>query len=959
MKASVIDKLRKGWVFDMRVRKVVLGLMSLVLLGLGIYLLPLIQVDAAEQIQVNIHYHRFSGDYDGWNIWSWLSGKEGARYEFNGEDEFGKVATFNMDVDAGTNEIGFIVRYSTESNDWEQKDTTDDRFMNISYAKDEVIDIYVVQGEASFGYGENEMNIGPKLLSASFVDTSTIEFSVTKAFDIADENIINKLTITDKEGKTYNIASVTSAQGTEVTEGVITTVESLPIGGNYILEFGDYGTMAISGNNLFTTKEFEDAFFYGGDDLGATWSKDKTAFRLWAPTATEVIINLFESGKGDKRIESIPMNKDVNGTWYLEKTGDLHGVYYTYSVTVGDSTKEAVDPYAKATGANGDRAMVVNLVSTNPEGFVNEKKPEFVNPTDAIIYELHIRDFSIDKNSGIKNKGKYLAFTEKATSTKSGVKTGLDHLVDLGITHLHLLPTFDYATVDETTLMNNDFNWGYDPENYNVPEGSYSTDPHHGEVRINEFKQMVASLHENGIRVVMDVVYNHTSASADSNLNKVVPGYYYRMTEDGQFSNASGCGNETASERAMVRKYIVDSVVYWATEYHIDGFRFDLMGIHDIETMNAVREALDKVDPSIIIYGEGWTAGGSPLPESERALKANMSSLDPRIAAFSDDIRDGIKGSVFTAEENGYVSGKEGMEETIKFGIVASTNHNQIDYSKINYSSFPWAKEPTQTITYASAHDNLTLWDKLASSNPSDSEEDRIKMNMLSSAIVLTSQGTPFIHAGEESLRSKPLDESATLFDHNSYKSPDSVNSLRWDRKGEYSEVYDYYKGLIEFRKDHSALRMTMTSDIQANLKFMDGLDPNVVAYTIENFPNGEQSEAILVIFNANKSETTVNIPEGNWNVYVDGNKAGTKVLKSIDGGKATVEPISAMVLVKEDKPAEDIIDDSVQDSTDTISSQEVDSDSSKGIIKVFAILGVVILCAVGAFFAIKKNKKK
>lgn len=542
----------------MRLRNVILGLMSLVLIGLGVYLLPLIQVDAAEQIEVNIHYHRFSGDYEGWNIWSWLSGKEGADYEFNGEDEFGKIATFNLDVDAGTNEIGFIVRYSTESNDWEQKDTTDDRFMNIAYAKDGVIDIYVVQGESSFGYGENEMNIGPKLLSASFLDTSTIEFSVTKAFDITDNDIINKLTITDKEGYTYSIDRVTSSQG---TEGVITTALSLPIGGNYILEFGEYGAMTISGNNLFTTKEFEDAFFYGGDDLGATWTKDKTAFRLWAPTASEVVINFFESGKGDKCLESIPMNKDVNGTWYLEKTGDLHGVYYTYSVTVGDSTKEAVDPYAKATGANGDRAMVINLNSTNPEGFVDDKKPDFVDHTDAIIYELHIRDFSIDKNSGIKNRGKYLAFTEKGTSTKSGVKTGLDHLVDLGITHLHLLPTFDYATVDETTLMNNEFNWGYDPENYNVPEGSYSTDPHHGEVRINEFKQMVASLHENGIRVVMDVVYNHTSASADSNFNKVVPGYYYRMTEDGQFSNASGCGNETASERAMVRKYIVDSVV--------------------------------------------------------------------------------------------------------------------------------------------------------------------------------------------------------------------------------------------------------------------------------------------------------------------------------------------------------------------------------------------------------------
>lgn len=658
--------------------------------------------------------------------------------------------------------------------------------------------------------------------------------------------------------------------------------------------------MNVSKNNLFNTKAFEDEFYYGGNDLGANWSKDKTAFRLWAPTASEVSVNLFKSGYEDDRIESLPMNKDVNGSWYIEKTGDLHGIYYTYSVTVEGSTKEAVDPYAKAVGVNGKRGMVVNLELTNPVGFEDHKRPEFINSTDAIIYELHIRDFSIDESSGIKNKGKYLAFTEEDTTTKSGVKTGLNHLKDLGITHLHLLPSFDFASVDETTLSNNDFNWGYDPENYNVPEGSYSKDPYKGEVRINEFKQMVKSLHDNDIRVIMDVVYNHTYVSADSNFNKIVPGYYYRMNEDGSFSDASGCGNETASERAMVRKYIVDSVVYWAKEYKIDGFRFDLMGIHDIETMNAVRRALDEIDPSIIVYGEGWTAGDSPLPESKRAIKTNMKLLDSRIATFSDDIRDGIKGSVFEDKDTGFVSGKEAMEETIKFGIVASTKHNQIDYSKLNYSDFPWAKEPTQTITYASAHDNLSLWDKLATSNSFDSEEDRIKMNKLSSAIVLTSQGIPFFQAGEEFLRSKPLNDSASEFDHNSYKSPDSVNSLKWHRKEEYIDVYDYYKGLIEFRKEHSGLRMTTASEINENLKFMEGLESGVIAYTIEHSPNDEKSEAILLIFNANKHKITVNIPEGNWNVYVDDKSAGTKVIRSLDKGKAVVEPISCLVLVKE-----------------------------------------------------------
>ena len=871
--------------------------------------------NVGEQIQVNIHYHRYDNEYDGWNIWSWIDGKEGAGYEFTGEDEFGKIAAFTVDLEEDTKKIGFLVRHSTPSNAWEQKDCVEDRFMDLSYTKEGVIDIYVVEGETKFGYGEDEMNMEPKIMEASFLDVQTIKFKVSEAFDSTAQDSVKKLSVTDSKGREYPVEKLTSALSSDRTTAVITMKESLPLQETYRLKLEGYGELGISSNHLFSTKEFEKAYYYDGDDLGAVWTKEKTTFRLWAPTATEVLLNFYETGNEKDRIESIPMNPDVKGTWYLEKTGDLNGVYYTYSVTVDGNTKEAVDPYAKAVGANGIRGMVVDLDSTDPEGFTQEDKPKLVSPTDAIIYELHIRDFSVDKSAGIKNQGKYLAFTEKGTAASSGVKTGLDHLVDLGITHVHLLPSFDFASIDETRLTNKRFNWGYDPENYNVPEGSYSTDPYHGEVRIKEFKQMVQALHENGIRVVMDVVYNHTSASADSNFNKIVPGYYYRMTTDGQFSNASGCGNETASERAMVRKFIVDSVTYWAKEYHVDGFRFDLMGLHDIETMNAVRKELNEIDPAIIVYGEGWTAGESLLPDGERALKANMKALDTGIAAFSDDIRDGIKGSVFEAKEAGFISGREGMEETIKFGIVASTKHSQIDYSRVNYSSAPWAAEPTQTITYASAHDNLTLWDKLALSCPKDSEEDRIKMNLLSGAIVFTSQGTPFFQAGEEFLRSKPLDETGMAFDENSYQSPDSINSLKWNRKAEYQEVYDYYKGLIAFRKEHSALRMTKTSDIQENLAFLTGLDPNVVGYTIEHSPNGEHAEALCVIFNANKAEATVKIPAGNWNVYVKGNQAGTRILDTVSGGEVTLESISAMVLVKEEETKE------------TISTAEIEAD--------------------------------
>jgi pullulanase len=917
-------------------------------------------VKAAEELKINIHYHRYANDYEGWNIWSWIGSGEGASYEFNGEDDFGQIATYTLEVEDGTTQIGFIVRHSTDSNAWDKKDTNSDRFMDVTKANDGVLDIYVVQDDPNFGYGEDEMSLAPKIMKAALSNSTTIDFSVTTAFDSTASDITSKISVKDAEGKTYQINSVKSKEGTKATSATITLTEELSVLNKYTLIVEGYGEFPISSSALFSTKEFEDAFYYEGNDLGAVWSKAKTTFRVWAPTATEVLLNLYTAGVGTNLMESIPMMKNVKGTWFTEKAGDLNKTYYTYTVTVDGVAKEAVDPYAKAVGVNGDRGMVIDLSSTNPDGFTQEVKPVLVNPTDSIIYELHIRDFSVDKSSGIVNKGKYLAFTENGTKSPTGAKTGIDYLVDLGITHVHLLPSFDYASVDETRLLNNQFNWGYDPENYNVPEGSYSTDPHHGEIRVNEYKQMVQALHNKGIRVVMDVVYNHTSVSADSNFNKIVPGYYYRMTEDGQFSNASGCGNETASERLMVRKFIVDSVVYWAKEYHVDGFRFDLMGIHDIETMNAIRKALNEVDPTILVYGEGWTGGSSTLPDNERALKANMTSVDDGIAAFSDDIRDGIKGSVFQATEQGFVTGKTGIEESIKFGVVASTKHSQVDYSKVNYSKAPWAAEPTQTITYASAHDNLTLWDKIASSNPTDTLEDRIKMNLLSSAIVLTSQGTPFFQAGEEFLRSKPVDATGTTFDENSYQSPDSVNSLKWDLVSTNAETWNYYKGLIAFRKAHSSLRMTKTSDIQANLTFVDGLDANVIGYTINNSPNGEDAKSLCIIYNANKTASTVTIPEGDWNVYVKGKKAGTEILETISGGKVTVDPISTLILVKEDGKSAATnnmsASNNVEDST--VQTTAIAQNNNSLLITILGILGAVVVIA-GVIVFVTKHRKK
>lgn len=640
----------------------------------------------------------------------------------------------------------------------------------------------------------------------------------------------------------------------------------------------------------YSTEQFNELYFYDKSDLGVTYSKEHTGFKVWAPTADKVAVKLYEEGLGDNFIKKISMYRGVAGTWELIVEEDLNEIYYTYEVTIEDTVNETIDPYAKAAGANGIRGMILDLSRTNPKGWAEDKKPEFKEDTDAIIYELHVRDLSMSSDSGIKNKGKFLGIAETGTISTSGLASGMDHMKELGITHVHLLPVFDYHTVDETQLHTPQFNWGYDPKNYNLPEGSYSTDPFHGDVRIKEFKQMVKALHDNGIRVIMDVVYNHTFANEESSFHKIVPEYYHRVV-NGKFSDGSACGNETASERPMVRKFIVDSVVYWATEYHIDGFRFDLMALHDIETMNAVREAIDKIDPTILLYGEGWTGADSILPKEKQALKAHTYKLN-RIGAFSDDMRDGIKGSVFDGEDRGFVSGKLGLEETIKFGIVASTNHPQVK------NHIAWTHNPGQCINYTSVHDNFTLWDKLAMSRKDATEEQRIRMNKLSAAIILTSQGVPLFQAGEEILRSKPVEGQECMYDHNSYVSSDFVNAIRWSNKKKYYSVYEYYRGLIAFRKEHPALRMRTEADIKKHLVFLEDLPDQIVAYTIKENPDEEKE--IYVIFNASNKKVKMPLGKGIWNVYVNADNAGTEVLSIEDKETIVVDEISAMVLIRQ-----------------------------------------------------------
>ena len=627
--------------------------------------------------------------------------------------------------------------------------------------------------------------------------------------------------------------------------------------------------MLITAAKAQPANVYADYPVYTGADLGVSYSPKKTTFKVWAPKASEVKLRLYDAGNGGDAVSTLALEKGENGTWSASLNQNIKNKYYTFQVLQdGKWLLEAPDIYAKAVGANGARGMVVDLKSTNPDGWNNDKRPPLKNFTDIIIYETHVRDISIDPNSGIKNKGKFLGLRETGTKSPEGEATGLDHIKELGVTHVHLLPSFDFNSIDETKPSAGKYNWGYDPLNYNVPEGSYSTNPYDGNVRIKEFKQMVQALHKNGLRVILDVVYNHTSDIAHANFTQFAPGYYYRHNPDGSYSNATGCGNEVASEMPMVRKFMIESVVYWAKEYHLDGFRFDLMGVHDIETMTQISDALHKIDPTIFIYGEGWAAGNSPMPETLRAVKKNASKLG-QIAVFSDDLRDGLKGGWGDLKEKGFVSGNTSMDESVKFGVAASTPNAQVDYSKVNYSKAPWAAEPYQTITYVSCHDDNTLWDRLKISNAAASEADRIKMDKLAAAIVLTSQGVVFLHSGAEMLRTK---QGVA----NSFNKPDSINQIDWGRKTTYKPVFEYYKGLIALRKAHPAFRMPSAEMINKNLSFLK-TDPGVIAYQISNNANGDGWKNILVILNGNAGGSTFNLPAGKWTIVSDGDQINQK----------------------------------------------------------------------------------
>lgn len=634
---------------------------------------------------------------------------------------------------------------------------------------------------------------------------------------------------------------------------------------------------------------------YYGSDLELVYTPEQSVFTLWAPSADRVRLNLYASGEGGDPEEHVEMEKAGYGTWRIHIDRDLKGSFYTFQIEKnGKWLNETPGIWAKAVGINGNRAAVIDWNETNPEGWESDRSPELKMYSDIILYELHHRDFSIAPDSGIENKGKFLALTETGTKTPEGEATGLDHLKELGVTHIHILPSFDFATVDETKLDENRYNWGYDPKNYNVPDGSYSTDPANPVVRIREFKEMVKSLHQNGFRIVLDVVYNHTASTDHSNFDLTVPGYFYRQNAGGSYSNASGCGNETASEREMVRHYIIESVKFWAREYHIDGFRFDLMGIHDIETMNHLRSELLEIDPTIFVYGEGWVAADSPLPFEQRAVKENVGQMEG-IGVFNDEFRDGLKGSTFDEQEPGYASGNiNGHFEPVKYGIVGGTDHPQVDYGGLLYCNAPYAGAPSQMINFVSCHDGYTLVDKLKLSVQGDHAADElIPIDKLVHTVLLTAQGIPFIRSGEEIMQDKQGEP-------NSYKSPDSINRIDWSLKAKNREVFDFIRGLIALRKAHPAFRIPTVEGLQQWLRFMDTGDSGVIAYTLGEYANNDEWKEILVAYNGNRHEVEIGIPEGEWNVVCRNGQIDPEGKDRLPGGSVKIAASSALILYRQ-----------------------------------------------------------
>jgi pullulanase len=910
-------------------------LFILMLTIIGVTVAQNVSVHASEANTLIVHYHRFDPNYSGWSLWLWPyqpTPGDGANYAFTGEDDFGKVLELDLETSpfASSSSIGVIVRDGS----W-NKDVAIDRFIDLTSpnASGEV-HVYLVSGDETIYYDDDNIDISHRASNVNFMSTTEIAFQSSKELSQSDITVYENDTPLDFSGFVSQGGSVSLElnQGIELTNEYTITIN-----------FNEDGvapkTYKIGYTGLYSTDEFNDVYAYDGE-LGALYSADSTTFKLWAPISSNVSVNLYNQSHTstqtdydgvageDDPYETIDMSLQEKGVWEVTVDGDLHGVYYTFNVTNSGSTYEVSDPYAYGTGINGLRSMVVDFDRLDPDNWDDTAIPDTIGSyNDAIIYELHVRDFTTHSswNGTDDYRGKFLGLTETGT-TYQGVTTGLDHIIELGVTHVQLLPVFDYgAAVDETRLNDPSyqgakdtiFNWGYMPENFNSVEGSYSTNPYDGSTRITEFKSLIQTFHENGIRVIMDVVYNHHGRSADANFDLIVPGYYFRKTEDGQFSNGSGTGNETASENYMMSKFIVDSTKFWAEEYNISGFRFDLMKLHDVDTMNAVADTLHDIDDTIMVYGEPWTGGTSLLPDALSAYKGTLDEM-PGVAVFNDDFRDAIKGSVFDEAGMGFVQGDSSTNAGIRLGIVGATNHFSADLAD------PWAINPNQSINYVTAHDNNVLYDKLMLSTEELSLQAIKDMQKQANAIVLTSNGIPFLHAGVELMRTKPcvvIDDEpqgecdATLtYDHNSYRSPDETNQIDWQWKVDSIDVFDYYKGLIALRRNINVFSYDSLEEMNEKLFFIPTAG-GMVQYMV--YDDESAWEYTMVVHNNSVVERSVDLQGYTWNLVVNKDQAGLETIETIEG-TVTIAPNETLVMYVLAADAEwPIVEDDIDEPVD------------------------------------------
>ena len=874
-------------------------------------------------IWVNFHYKRYNNNYDPWNVWVWkkyknLIGEPGCGVYFTKDDHAygkispnepgGKIATFMLGNTRGVEKLGFLVRRSDIYGDgkevWLEWDVDLDRYVDIEkmreLEKDGEVNIYLAQGDVNFAFRKEDMDLSPKILDATIQEPrdkarekfNTIEVELNTKFNLTDES---KADFELRCGNSIIPINNIQYRGIGNDVGRLFKIEIKdtynlePFDKKYVLSLKGFKSLPVSIRKLYDEKKFEERLTYDGDDLGVTYSKESSKFRIYAPTADDIELLLYDKGMDSEPVKTFKLKKAEKGTWFGEVKEDLKGMFYKYRVCVEGKEGEIVDIYAKAGGTNLKRGAIVDFDETNPEGWDDVPRPKFVKPTDAVIEELNIRDYTINENSGVdeKYRGRYLGLVQSGTRLDdTNITTVLDHIEEMGYTHIQIMPILKFDGYDENMENQIYYNWGYNNIHFFVLEGSFATDAHNPETRIKEFKKLVMECHKRGIRVIMDVVYNHTFKTQYSDLNILTPKYYHRVWKNsGLFSNATECSNEVASERKMVRKLIVDSVVHLAKEYKVDGFRFDVMYLLDIDTMNAVKEAVHKIDPTILLYGEGWEAEmETPISGDKRAMKKNASKMRG-IGFFNNEFGDALKGS-FNGSDRAFISNAyhKDREERLKKGIVADIQHADVTNGEDIL--------PTQVLNYAGAHDNLTLYDKICKSVAEATEEVKMKMYKLAYSILFTAQGMVMIPEGDEFMRTK-------FGNKNSYDAGDEVNAVDWARKSKYKKVCDYIKGLIKLRKAHPAFRMSERSEIQEKVSYFPSLNKgdDRVGYKITDHANGDVSDTLVIVHNGNWQETTVELPGYGWYVLVNGERAGNEVIEEVKGNRVLVPAHSTMVL--------------------------------------------------------------